>query len=84
MLEGMNTKKGAWVKPGDKGTSDKGKFPGSYGDYVYVRAPPAEYPKTAQQQKIGAAGAKCAVKGKSGKEIHHCLKKEFGVPVPEE
>ncbi|GAH21763.1 unnamed protein product, partial [marine sediment metagenome] len=31
----------------------------------YVRAPPAGYPKTAQQRKIGEAGRKCAIKGKS-------------------
>lgn len=74
----MDTKKGAWVKPGTLGLSDKGTFPGSYGDYIYVRAPPASYKKTAQQRKIGAAARKCAIKGKSGKDIHECIRKEFG------
>lgn len=76
MLRGMQTKKGAWVKPGTVGK--KSDFPGSYGDYIYVRAPPADYKKTPQQRKIGAAARKCAVKGKSGKEIHECIRKEFG------
>lgn len=75
-MRSMKTKKGAWVKPGQ--TSGRSSFPGSYGDYVYVRAPPASYPKTAQQIKIGAAGRECAIKGKSGRDIHECIRKKFG------
>ena len=51
MLRGMKTKKGAWVKAGRTGGP---YLPGSYRDYTYVRAPPAAYPKTTQQKKIGA------------------------------
>jgi len=77
MLRGMATKKGAWVKPGNVGTGTAG-FPGSYGDYIYVRAAPKDYPKTAQQRRIGEAGRKCAIKGKSGRDIHECIRAEFG------
>ena len=76
MLKGMSTKKGAWVKPGSVGSTSG--FPGSYGDYIYVRASPADYPKTAQQRRIGAAARECAVKGKSGRDIHECIRKKFG------
>ena len=75
-MRSLKTKKGAWVKPGQ--TSGVSSFPGSYADYVYVRAPPAAYPKTAQQRRIGAAGRECAVRGKSGREIHDCIRAKFG------
>lgn len=75
MLEGMNGKKGAWVKPGD--SSGDPAFPGSYSDYVYVRAPPSDYPKTDQQKRIGQAGRECAKEGRSGKEIHQCIREKF-------
>jgi len=71
MLTGMKTKKGAWVKPGRHGGP---YLPGSYYQYTYVRAPPAPYPKTAQQKAIGAKGRcvreKCT--GKTKTEFFIC------------
>ena len=79
----LRTKKGIWGRFGSKGKDPL--FPGSYGDYVYIRAAPKEYPKTAQQAKVGKAGRmvgeKC--KGKKGAEFKKCrhevMKEVFGL-----
>lgn len=77
-LESMEGKQGAWVKPGKKGSHEgAGKAPGSYGDYLYVRAPPADYKKTAQQEKIGDAARECAEEGKDLDEIQGCIRNQF-------
>jgi len=71
MLAGMRTRKGAWVKPGRSGGP---YLPGSYRDYTYVRAPPAEYPTTKQQKAIGDKG-RCVRKectGKTGPAFFEC------------
>ena len=77
MLRGMKTKKGAWVKAGRAGGP---YLPGSYYQYTYVRAPPAPYPKTAQQKAIGVKGrcvrAECS--GKRGPDFFECRDKCVG------
>lgn len=87
MLEGLKRKQGAWVKPGNKNTNfgtrkvdgetKTGKAPGSFGDFIYVRAPPADYKKTAQQKKIGKAAKECAAPGKDLKDIQSCVADQF-------
>lgn len=72
MLRGLSTKAGAWVKPGKRAT-DNPTHPGSYGDYIYVRAAPASYPKTEQQKRIAAAGRKC----KGSKNPQECIIEQF-------
>jgi len=71
-MRALKTKGGAWVKPG--GSSGKAMFPGSYVGYEYKRQAPSAYPKTAQQEKVAAAGRelkeKCA--GKKGSDFTIC------------
>ncbi len=74
-MPGYKTRHGAWVKPGRM--SARAGWPGSYRDYTYMRAPPAPYPKTAQQKKIGEKG-RCVARectGKTGATFKECLLK---------
>lgn len=72
MIRGLRTKKGSWVKMGARGAG--ASFPGSYGNYVYLRAPPKDYAKTAQQKRIASIGycvqEKCT--GKTGSAFLEC------------
>lgn len=76
MIESLSSKQGAWVKPGNKAS---GSYPGSYGDYVYVRSPPKDYQKTAQQKKISQTGRLVAdnCKGKKGADFHACVADQY-------
>lgn len=68
----MSGKQGAWIKPGS--TSGNAQAPGSYGDYVYMRAPPKDYDKTDQQAAVGDAGRAIAeeCEGKEGSDFRQC------------
>jgi hypothetical protein len=72
----MKTKAGFWVKHGRQGSTSG--FPGSFGGYVYERAAPSAYPKTAQQSKIGKCARDNVKKGMSGQAIHEAVRHCFG------
>lgn len=75
-FKSLKTKKGAWIKPGS--TSGRSSFPGSYGNFVYLRAAPKDYPKTAQQRKIGSCAIANVKKGMTGVAIHDAIRKCAG------
>lgn len=72
----MKSKKGFWVKHGKQGTTSYA--PGSYGGYIYERASPTGYKKTAQQQKIGKCARDNVKKGMSLRDIHDAVRKCWG------
>lgn len=72
----LKTKSGFWVKHGRRGSS--GAFPGSYGGYIYERAAPSDYPKTAQQAKIGKCARDNVKPGMSGRAIHEAIRACWG------
>ena len=71
-FKSLKTKKGAWIRPGS--TSGRSSFPGSYGNYVYLRAAPKDYPKTAHQRKIGKCAIDHVTKGMTGTAIHEAIR----------
>lgn len=72
----MKTKKGFWVKHGKMG--GKSYAPGSFGGYIYERAAPSAYPKTAQQQKLGKCARDNVKKGMELRAIHDAIRKCWG------
>lgn len=83
---GLKTKKGAHVKQdgynvGPASTGTPGNYPGGYKGYMYVRAAPSDYPKTAQQQKIADAAKACSrddlYKREFGGSMQDCVRAQF-------
>ena len=72
----LKTKSGFWVKHGRQGS--KGYAPGSYGGYIYERAAPRSYPKTAQQQRIGKCARDSVKKGMSIQAIQNAIRACWG------
>jgi len=72
----LKTKSGFWVKHGRRGA--KGYAPGSYGGFIYERAAPSQYPKTAQQVKIGKCARDNVKPGMSLRNIHDAIRKCWG------
>ena len=72
----LKTKSGFWVKHGKRGGHSG--FPGSFGGYIYERAAPSSYPKTAQQAKIGKCARDNVKKGMQGTAIHEAIRKCWG------
>lgn len=82
----LKSKKGAHVKEdgfnvGPASTGTPGKYPGGYRGYMYVRAAPSSYEKTAQQKKIADAAKACALDGKYKREfggsMQECIRAQF-------
>jgi len=72
----LKTKSGVWVKKGRSGS--KSYAPGSYGGYTYERASPRNYPKTAQQQRIGKCARDNVKKGMSIQAIQNAIRTCWG------